>query len=96
MIRISSGWEDKRTQLLDQAAPILEDLKSVLSRFDDPEVGYFGTDARYIRLHSRSLVIEQGTLEGLIQASKKNDAVVSIDTKQGPLVATIMKHENIF
>lgn len=96
MVKISSGWEEKRTQILDQAAPILEAMKEVLSRFDVPEAGYFGTDALYIRLFSRSLVIEQPTLEVLIKAAKANDAVVSVDTKQGPLVVTIMKHENIF
>lgn len=96
MVKISSGWEDKRTQILDQVAPILQDLKAVLPRFEDPEAGYFGTDAMYIRLFSRSLVIEHGTLDAVLQAAKKHDAVISVDTKQGPLVVTIMKHENIF
>jgi hypothetical protein len=41
-------------------------------------------------------VIEHGTIEALLQAAKSNDAVLSIDTRDGPLVATIMKHENVF
>lgn len=96
MVKISSGWEEKRVQILDQVAPILQDLKSVLSRFDEPEAGYFGTDAMYIRLFSNGLVIEHGTIDAVLQAAKKHDAVISVDTKHGPLVVTIMKHENIF
>jgi hypothetical protein len=96
MVNIRKCWDDKRTQLLDQAAPILEKLKTVLDRFEDPEVGYFGTDALYVQLGSRGLVIEHGTIEALLQAAKSNDAVLSIDTRDGPLVATIMKHENVF
>lgn len=96
MVKILGEWQDKRTQILDQVAPILEDLKTVLPGFEVPEAGYFGKDALYIRLSARSLVIEQPTIEVLLGAAKANDAVLSIDTKHGPLVVTIMKHGNIF
>lgn len=95
MVKIGREWEEKRTQILDQAAPILEDLKGILGGFE-AEAGYFGPSGLYIRLSARSLVLEQATIETLLRAAKANDGVLSIDTKQGPLVATIMKHENIF
>jgi len=96
MVKILGEWQDKRTQILDQAAPILETLKGILTGFEVPEAGYFGKNAFYIRLSSKALVLEQPTIELLLLAAKAHDAVLSIDTKQGPLVVTIMKHGNIF
>lgn len=91
MVKIDSCWEDDRNLLLDQAAPILTDLKEVLGGFADPELGYIGTKSIYLRLSAMGLVLEQWVIEKLLKAASNNGAVLSIDTRQGPLVATIMK-----
>ena len=96
MVKINSCPAEKRNILLDQAAPILMGLNNVLDRFEDPEAGYFGKTSIYIRLSAAGLVLEQPTLEKLLDIAKKNGAVLSIDTREGPLVATIMKHDGTF
>lgn len=96
MVKIISCEPEKRNILLDQAAPILAGLKSILERFEDPEAGYFGQTSIYIRFSVRGLVLEQPTLEKLLDVAKKNGAVLSVDTRHGPLVATIMKHDGTF
>lgn len=96
MVKIDGCWDDRRSQLLDQAAPILEDLDGVLDFFEDPEAGYFGTKSMYVRFFSRGLTLEQPTIETLLSAAKKNSAVLSIDTREGPLVVTIMKPDGAF
>ncbi len=101
MVKIQQCWDEKRNQLLDQAAPILETLKPILDRFEEPEAGYFGVagtrvHAMYVRLRSRALVFEHETISDLLDAAERNDAVLSIDTREGPLVATIMKTNGAF
>jgi hypothetical protein len=96
MVNITTCLPEKRNILLDQAAPILEGLKSILKSFEEPEAGYFGEKSIYIRLSRRGLVLEQPAIEKLLEVAKKNDAVLSIDTREGPLVATIMKHDGTF
>lgn len=96
MVTIKSCWDDKRSQLLDQAAPILDSLTDILDCFEDPEVGYFGLKSMYVRLSARGVVLEHATIDSLLLAAEINGAVLSIDTRGGPLVATIMKQDNAF
>ena len=93
MLKIDAFWEDHRSQLVDQAAPLLQDLREVLGGFHDPELGYFGAASLYARLSSRALVLEQPMIERLLEAAKKNGFVLSIDTRNGPLVVTFMKQD---
>ncbi len=96
MVMIKQCWDDKRSQLLDQAAPFLDALESFLDCFEEPEAGYFGKNSMYVRLSSRGLVLEHATISALVDAAEKNGAVLSIDTRDGPLVATIMKPDGAF
>lgn len=96
MVKIISCETEKMNILFDQATPILSGLKCVMDRFDEPEAGYFGKTSIYVRLSARGLVLEQQTIEKLLEIAKKNGAVLSIDTREGPLVATIMKHDGTF
>jgi len=97
MVNIRRCWEGSTTQLLDQAAPILEKLKEVLGHFEEPEVGYVHkATGVYIQLSSRELVIDQEALEVLLQAAKSSGAKLSIDTRDGPLMVTIIKHKDVF
>lgn len=98
MVKITSDTEGKRNILLDQVAPVLTGLKGILDRFEEPEAGYFGQKSKsiYIRLSARGLTLEQPTIEKLLEVARKNGAVLSIDTREGPLVATIMKHDGTF
>lgn len=96
MVKIDQCWDDKRSQILDQAAPILETLADVLHSFEEPEAGYFNKNSMYVRLRSKALVFEHGTISDLLDAAEFNGAVLSIDTREGPLVATIMKRAGAF
>lgn len=88
MVKIDAQWEPCRNALIDAASPVLKDLKPILEGFEDPELGYHGAGVD-MRLVSRGLSFGQPVLETLLSAAKKHGWRLTVDTRLGPLVATL-------